>query len=158
MLGISAIGKRTKRGFTLLELLIVISIMVLLASAFPVALDRTLPGRRVASTVQKVVVAIDDARAKSAACSCAVRLELRDRDLSLSAAVPNQTLLSPNPISIPRSTRVSLIDMDGRSTHTLEIFPDGSTSGGRFEIVDGRQRNAITVGEITGRVRVTRAN
>jgi len=134
---ISATGSGTKAGcagFTLIELLVVLAILVLVASAFPVVLNRALPGRRVSAAADKLV--------------CAVR---EMESLSVTSGQPIHRKLNELAASLPASTHVSMTNREGRAIDSLAVFPDGSTSGAYFEIIDGVHRKALVVSELTGR-------
>jgi hypothetical protein len=80
------------------------------------------------------VAAIHDAQGTSATTGLPVRL-----------AVPTDWVRPP--------TQVTLTDSAGRPLEFAWFFPDGSASGARFEIVDGRRRQVVSVSGLTGRTR-----
>ena len=131
------------RGFTLIELLVVIAILVMLAAAFPIALDRTLPGRRVAVTAQNLISAVRDAESQSL---------LRGRPVKLQ--MTSGGLLSGEKISVtfPATTTVALLDADGHALEGIIAYPDGSASGARFVVSERNHARAVVVSGNTGRV------
>ena len=131
------------RGFTLIELLVVIAILVMLAAAFPIALDRTLPGRRVAVTAQNLVSAVRDAEAQSLLHGRPVILQMRDGGLLNSEKVA---------VTFPARTRVALVDVDGRALESIVAYPDGSVSAARFEISERQHSRSVIISGTTGRV------
>lgn len=148
MRGTSATGRRVA-GFTLLELLVVMAIVTLLAAALPAALNRSLPGRRVAVTTDRLVAGVRDAQAASVLSGQPVTLELQSRGFAFSHRAARAG-------SFAASTRVVLTDTEGRPAREITVFPDGSAQGGRFEIVDGPHRRTVIVSPLTGRVFVDR--
>jgi general secretion pathway protein H len=121
-------------GFTLIELLVVLAILVMAATAFPVALNRALPGRRVHAAAQQLISTVRALETSSIGTNQPVRRELEQLTASL-----------------PSSTRVTMTDPDGATLDSFAAFPDGSTTGARFEIIDGVHRSALLVSELTGR-------
>jgi len=53
------------RGFTLLELLVVLAILVMAAALFPLALNRALPARRVTTTADHLIAAVRNAQRRA---------------------------------------------------------------------------------------------
>jgi prepilin-type N-terminal cleavage/methylation domain-containing protein len=131
MRSISATGRA--RGFTLLELLVVVAVVALLTGALGVALNRALPGRRTQLTAERLVGVVRDASAASVASGKPVRIEL-------------------DTLAVPASTQISLTDMNGQALRELVVFPAGSTAGGTFDVVSGVHRASVRVSAITGRV------
>jgi general secretion pathway protein H len=131
------------RGFTLIELLVVIAILVMLAAAFPVALDRTLPGRRVAVTAQRLVSAVRDAESRSLLRGKPVTLQMSDAGLVSGEKVA---------VEFPATTRVALLDADGRALKSIIAYPDGSATAARFEVSERKHARSVVVSSNTGRV------
>jgi prepilin-type N-terminal cleavage/methylation domain-containing protein len=135
---------RHHAGFTLMELLVVIAILVLLASAFPLALDRALPARRVTSTAEKILSAIRDAQSLSATLGRSVRLEFSDSGLGgdrISA-------------SFPSTTRVVLKDADGAELHAVSVYPEGTLSEAVIVVSERAHQRTLHLSGLTGRVTV----
>lgn len=131
------------RGFTLIELLVVIAILVMLTAAFPVALDRTLPGRRVAVTAQNLVSAVRDAESQSLLRGQPVKLQMSGAGLLNGAKVA---------VAFPKTTTVALIDADGRALEGIVAYPDGSASAARFEVSERKHTRSVVISSHTGRV------
>lgn len=141
------------RGFTLIELLVVLAILVMAAALFPLALNRALPGRRVSTTADRVVAALNDAEAESAATGRVVTVSLVEGRLEATADNSHPVM---RPIRFPGSVKVALTDMDGETTTALTVFPDGSAQGGHFAIESGADRSLVAVSGLTGRIAVRR--
>lgn len=123
----------TASGFTLLELLVVLGIMLMMAAAFPLVLDRALPGRRVTIATTHLVAAIRAAQARSVTQGKPVSVQLATLTASLSP-----------------STHVSFVDSNGVPLSSLRLYPDGSATGGRLRVVDGSHDSILVVNAITG--------
>jgi general secretion pathway protein H len=140
-------------GFTLLELLVVLAILVMAATLLPLALNRALPGRRVSTTVDHLVAALHDAQATSAAIGQPVTLSLVDSGLEANASNAPAIL---RPVRFPTSVHVDLTGGNGQVMTTLTVFPDGSAQGGRYAVAAGARRSLIEVSGLTGRIAVRR--
>jgi general secretion pathway protein H len=135
MIAISATGSGRCHGFSLIELLVVLLILVLLTGLMPLAIERMVPARRIAAVCQD--------------------LESRLRDLqSLALASGRETVLTPDTLHLPADITLRLLDnVSGRSLTDLTFFTDGSSTGGRFEVAYGARHRTIIVSRILGRVR-----
>lgn len=128
------LGKRCA-GFTLLELLVVLVIMLIAVTAFPLALDRALPGRRVRAATEHLEAAIRDAEIQSIALD-----------------QPQYLSVSKVTLQFASSTHLQASGPGGGPLRALVTYPDGSTSGASFVVSDGPDRSTVIVSEITGRI------
>ncbi len=141
----------TARGFTLLELLVVIAILVMVTALFPVALDRALPSRRVATATQRLIALVHEAQMWSLASGDHVTLTLSANELSAALPEGSSSRTRDHSLILSQSTHVSLLDTDGRPVSRLLLYPDGSSAGARFVLEDNGRRAAVIVSAITGR-------
>ncbi|MEP7246137.1 MAG: prepilin-type N-terminal cleavage/methylation domain-containing protein [Gammaproteobacteria bacterium] len=134
-------------GFTLIELMVVIAVLVLMTSVLPLALNRALPGRRVAVTAQRIASAVREAQSQSTATGNPVRLQFRQ---GVGLALADRLA-----VSFAASTTVTLIDSDGRKGKRLTAYPDGSITSARFEVSESTHRSDVVVSGVTGKVAVS---
>lgn len=133
---------------TLLELLLVLTIIGISAVLFPMAIDRALPSRRVqtaadevAGVVRETVLASrrrGDVAQLAAANGGGLALSWRDRDGEVATIGPRV------PVELHRDTGGA----------QLVLFPDGSSSGGSIEIAQGIYHVSVQISGLTGRVLV----
>ena len=142
-----ATGKEA--GFTLLELMVVMAILVLMATLLPMVLDRALPGRRVDTTAERVVSMVREARGSSMLSGKPVKLTLQEHDLVAQDVSTLATL--GHPLTFSSSTTVSLLDLDGRPAPALVVYPDGSAQAVRFNVEDSGHQKGVLVSALTGR-------
>jgi general secretion pathway protein H len=135
-----------QRGFTLVELLVVLAILTLVATLFPLALNRALPERRLEAQTQALVTEVEFAKMSSAMSGTAVELFVD--------ATGHSSRTSPSPAETATGSRIT--DRHGRPRASLVLYPDGSASGGRVELSEGANRRVVVVSELTGRVWVER--
>jgi type II secretion system protein H len=146
------------KGFTLIELMVVIAIIAALAAAFPLAMNRFVAARRVDAAARELVADIRLAQARSVSSGKAVAIEPTAhgyRLLALSGATP-EVVRSRDWRS---STVVSIERLDGSpGADRLRVFADGSSTGATFTIRDGARSRIVHVSELSGRVRIEPAN
>ena len=142
-------GIGSEEGFTLLELMVVLAILVMVAALFPVALDRALPGRRVSAAAQQLASVVREAQADSVFSGRPVTLRLQEHRLAVEEATA-----SARSAPLPQSVALSMSDQDGRPLTALILYPDGSTQGALLEVDDTNHREVVHVSAVTGRVSV----
>ena len=121
---ISATGSR---GFTLLELLVVLSIMVLLAGAWPFAAARLFPNQQLRSEGQRLMGALREARMNARMAGVARTVEL----LSAGDGYQTGSVLH----TLPSGIIAQLRDQQSPTIPAdLKFFPDGSSTGGVIDL------------------------
>jgi len=144
----------TSGGFTLLELLVVIAIMAALTAAFPLALNRFVPARRADAAARELIADIRLAQARSVVVDRAVDVVLMQNGYEVRAAMDSD----PKTVSTRQwraTTFLALRSLDDSRDQTMfRVFPDGSSTGGRFSIRDGERVRSVIVSELTSRVRI----
>jgi len=140
-------------GFTLLELLVVMAIMVALTAAFPLALNRFLPARRVDGAARELLADIRKAQSRSAVTRRAMAIRPDDHGYRVQAFSPGKPETVVETRRWSDRTRLSLRAPSGENAAAaLWIFPDGSSSGADFRIEDGQYMRHVAVSELTSRV------
>ncbi len=139
-----------QQGFTLLELMVVMAILVLIAVLFPVALDHALPSHRVRATTEQLMARVHEAQNSSLFSGKAVSLSLVGHRLLTQD--PSTRASLGHPLPLPNSTQVRLVDLEGRPLSGLIVYPDGSAQAARFEVEDNGHRGTVRVAAVTGRV------
>lgn len=131
-------------GLTLLELLVVISVLVLITTAMPGLIARA-PDH--ASTLRDLVASLREARARAAFGDEPVDLvvDLSARRYGIDhAGAP-----------LPEGTELRLTTArELRHGHlpVVRFFPDGSSSGGRITVLSQGREDRIEINWLTGRI------
>ena len=132
-----AAGPPPGAGFTLIELMVVLAILLMMGAIFPFVLRRTLPHERVASGSQRLRAAIHEA-------------ELRSQSTGQPGLLDVDTLSK----LLPEGTHLTLSSPDGAALSALTVYPDGSVTPGRIDVSEGVQHLTIVTSALTGRVRI----
>lgn len=151
MAATSATGRA--RGFTLVELMVVLTILALLAASLPLALNRFVPTRRTVAAADQLLADVRRMQSESASAGAPARLTLTGSGYRLDFGGTRAS----SEVTLPASTTVRLRARDeDRPLRELVIYPDGTASSGRFEIADSGRRAAVEIGMLTGSARRTR--
>jgi type II secretion system protein H len=147
----SAIGN--PRGFTLVELMVVLAIVALLAASMPLALNRFMPARRTTIAADRLIADVQRLQSTAASTGAPARMTVTDAGYELVFA----GLSEPVAVTLPASTMLRFrAREEDRPLHELTVYPDGTASPGRFELADSGREAVIEIGMLTGRARRVR--
>jgi general secretion pathway protein H len=148
-------GARPGRGFTLVELLVVLAIAALVLTVVPPLVSAALPGVELKAAARRTLSSLRLAR------ETAIR---SGDDAVLMVDVEQHRLEIPGyrAISLPRRIELKLEAASGEMLDeqrgAIRFFPDGSSTGGRIILArgEGRDQHGYQVGVtwLTGRVRM----
>jgi len=143
------------RGFTLIELMVVLAIAALVLTLVPPIFSAAMPGVELRSAARRTMASLSLARETAIRTGAAVALivDVEQRKLEL----PGFRTVSFSPhldLDLNAAEREILDENRG----AIRFFPDGSSTGGRITISrgEGQQRYGYQVGVswLTGRVRM----
>jgi general secretion pathway protein H len=141
-----------ERGFTLLELLVVLAIIGLILALVPGFMLRDQPGLSVDVSAREIADALRQARSHAM---------VQNRD-QLFALDTEQRLFRIGgqraPVQMNRNIEVTFqtarSETIGETVGQIRFFPDGSATGGRIGLTLGDQRVEVVVDWLTGLVAV----
>ena len=139
-------------GFTLLELMVVIGMLALALAIVAPSLNRARLGLMVRSTAYELAAGLRAARAAAQAGNRVevVTLDLARRRYWAEGVVGPRTF----PASVAVELAVPESERLGASGGRVRFFPDGSASGARVVLNDGRQAASVLVDWLNGDVRI----
>ncbi|WP_328716198.1 GspH/FimT family pseudopilin [Halomonas elongata] len=138
---------RRARGFTLLELLVVIVLIGVAAAVLAIGLDRGLKASQERRLLSGLVAGLRGARVEAIATGRPVRatFDLAGRRLSAPGV---------DPVSWPEDVVLRLHTARALGA-AFAFYPDGAASGGHIVIERDARRWRIDVAWLTGRVRLS---
>ena len=139
-------------GFTLLELLVVLSIAALLLTLVPLSFTGSLDLVTGKSAAHRLAATLRQARSLAVVRNQTVAVQLDARAGRYGIVGEAEAL------SLPVGSQLSFLDGRGdleRDRRSIRFFPDGSSSGGTVALDDGTRRFVIAVQWLLGRVSVT---
>ncbi|MGQ0658441.1 MAG: GspH/FimT family protein [Chromatiales bacterium] len=140
------------RGFTLLELVVVLALAALLLILVPPAFSKALAHAELKATAREIAATLRTARDRAVATQTdrAVTFDLSRRVYGPDRGGQFRRL--PDAVGIT----VFAADSERRSPASLAIryFPDGSATGGRITLSRQAHTYYVDVGWLTGRVKI----
>lgn len=133
-------------GFTLLELLVVLTIMILLAAAWQFAAPRLFPAQQLRNAAQSFVADVRLARLTARTLGTRQQIQVESSGGSYTTATGTHSLRSGILLHI-RSEQSS-------SSPHIDIYPDGSTSGAIVDIALPNRSLSVAVSPLTGRAEI----
>ena len=145
---------RRDRGFTLLELLVVLAVLSLVLAIGVPRLINALPGVDTRRAASDLAATLKDTRflAIRRNLETAVVLDPTGRRY----AVAGDREVHSLPAGLQVSMTVAGEVQDGSGAGRISFYPDGSSSGGRISLRQGGQTYQVDVDWLTGRVRLQR--
>jgi general secretion pathway protein H len=141
-----------EKGFTLLELLVVLTIVALAATVAAPLLSGGKDKEDFAASVRTVATALREARSLALTTNRSQAL-LVDVDRG-AVRIGNAGRLA----SLPKSVRLSLLTVAqervDRGTGAIRFFSDGSSTGGRLTLLQGNRRSDVMVDWLSGRISI----
>ena len=140
------------RGVTLLELLIVLSIMAILAAMVVPIFGGGVSTGELKGATREIAAGLRFARSEALATRQETRvvLDLEQRSFQVERDARTHTL--PKQIEIKLFTAQS--DLVSEKIGAIRFFPDGGSNGGRVTLAAGERKFDVDVDWLTGRVAI----
>lgn len=140
-------------GFTLLEVLVVVGIMMLLLTLLPPLLPNVTDNQRMKAAARELAAGLRSARSGAITTQRPVAFGL---DVKRRAYAQGD---HSHPLDLPPETtlilRTATTEQTSSHVGAIRFFPDGSATGGEIVLGRGSRSYAIAVHWLTGRVTVT---
>lgn len=142
----------TDRGFTLLELLVVLVIAVLLLTLVPPLFQGAGSTSELKAAARQLAAGLRSARNEAVMQQreASLILDLEQHRFKVTG-IPQQIAL-PEDIGIEIFTAQS--ELLNQASAGIRFFPDGSSTGGRVTLTTGERAFAVDVDWLTGRVSI----
>jgi len=139
-------------GFTLMELLVTLSIAMLLLALVPPLFSSGVSSAEFKSAARRVAAGLRFARGYAVS---------HDQETTLSLDLERRVFQitgNPRVNSLPEGIDIKLFtaqsELVDESTGSIRFFPDGSSTGGRVTLARGNSEYAVDVSWLTGRVEI----
>ncbi|WAJ27833.1 GspH/FimT family pseudopilin [Antarcticirhabdus aurantiaca] len=147
----SAPSEAGEAGFTLAEMLVVLALVSLAATAGALSMAEGRPGRLVAATTDAVAAELARTRIDAIRTGRLARLVFEPGAVRREGAAP---VALPEGVTLDLVTAREAAGMPGGAA--VAFLPDGRSTGGRIEIAAGAVRRTVMVDWLTGAVREAR--
>ena len=143
---------RAIRGFTLLELLIVISLVVVAMAIAASVIGSALPGQQLRGAAKDIVGQLRYVRAQAIATGKPQVFTLDANTREWKAAGRSGVL----PKSVEIIATVARSEQPADGVAAIRFFPEGASTGGRVLLKNGRAQWQVDVGWLIGEVKLKR--
>ncbi len=145
-------------GFTLLEVMVVIGILALAVAIVAPSLGRARMGLAVRSTAYALAADLRAARAAAQSTNMerVLTVDLAGRRYWAEGVVGPRTF-PPSvtvELAVPESERLGAVEGSGSGSGRVRFFPDGSASGAKVVLGDGRSAASVLVDWLNGDIRI----
>lgn len=141
-----------RRGFTLVELLVVLAIMALLLIIAVPHVSAVLPHWELKSAAREVAAALREARSRAILTNTEVVFNLDVGEHYYTVSGDKQAhALAPNVALLLYTAQQEQL---GQTLGGIRFFPDGGSTGGRVALSDAKSSYNVTINWLTGRVEI----
>jgi general secretion pathway protein H len=143
--------RRAARGFTLIEIIVVVALMALLTGIIAAVISGGLGSSRVRAASKDLVAALRSTRAQAV---------VQRESQVLVLDVERRAYQAPGRdwVELPGEMELSMLtaaeEQLDDNTGQIRFFPDGSSTGGHIELSRGEAVWRIEIGWLTGEVRM----
>ena len=141
------------RGFTLIEIIVVIALIGVVATVAALSFSRSLSGARIEAASRDLVAALRYTRGQAI---------VKGEQKVLTLDLENNTYQAPAKaaIDLPKDMELRLTtaqqELVDENKGGIRFFPDGSSTGGNIAVVLGEREWKINVGWLTGEITLDR--
>jgi len=140
------------RGFTLLELIVVLALMAILMTVVPPMISSALPGTQLKSASRELAAGLRYARNHALTVREEATLTMDVDKHSFQITGRKKAYAIPQDLKIEILTAES--ETKGENIGAIRFFPDGGSTGGRITLSYGERAFGVDVDWLTGKVRI----
>lgn len=145
-------ARQAERGFTLVEMLIVMAILALILAVVPPLFSSSLSSATLRAAARDVAAGLRSARSEAITLNQEVRFRLDLEAHSFTIGDDKTALSLPSDVDIVLFTATSET-VDGQAG-SIRFFTDGSSTGGGITLIDEDRKFEVMVDWLTGRVTI----
>lgn len=145
-------SKPRQKGFTLLELMIVLVIAAIMMTVVPPMISSALPGAELKAAARKVAAGLRYARNKSLTSDAEMTLMLDLETKQFEVSGKKKKFQIHKDLDLTLLTAESEMVTDNKGA--IRFFPDGGSTGGRISLSTDKRKYAVDVDWLTGKVRI----
>jgi type II secretion system protein H len=154
---------RHKKGFTLIELLAVAAVIAAATIASAALMLRNQSKTRLLQTAQQIALTAKTARAQAVQSGqpCRLLFDRENRRVFLLTSLEEDSLSAENilpSVQLPGSIsfeQILILDQEQPDTLSVQFQPNGSAQTAVIQLTDGKNHAAVTIYQVTGRVKLT---
>ncbi len=141
-----------QRGFTLLELMVVLVIAAIMMTVVPPMISSALPGAQLKSAARQLAAGLRSARNQALVSrqETSLVVDLEKHRFRVSGR--------KHDYPIPESLKIDLLTVEsellGEKRGGIRFFPQGGSTGGRITLSNGKRALGVDVDWLTGKVRI----
>lgn len=144
---------RAARGFTLLEMVVVIALFAAVTALAASVVSRNLPGQQLRRATKELATDLRYTRARAIASGKPQVFVLDTRKRAWQAPDRHHGELPDSVEVVATGARSEQV---GDDTAVVKFFPEGAATGGRFVLKHGRAAWQVDIEWLTGEVTITR--
>jgi general secretion pathway protein H len=142
-------GARSSRGFSLIEIVVVLFLIALAVSAVSVSFSKSMSGARLQAATRDMVAALRYTRGQAI---------VKGRETTFDLDLAGNTYAAPGrgTVQLPKNMHMTMFTADQEITSEtsgrIRFFADGSSTGGHISVLMERVEWRINVDWLTGAV------
>jgi general secretion pathway protein H len=146
------VNHRFGTGFTLLELMVVLALMVMVYALVVPRISSVLPGTELKSAARELAAGLRKARSQAVTRKeqATLTLDIAQHHFRISGDDRSYTL--PPELDLSLYTAQSELSQD--KVGAIRFYPDGSSTGGRISVSYGERKYQVDVDWLTGQVNI----
>ncbi len=144
---------KSSRGFTLLEILVVLVIASLMISLVPPLFSGAVSSTQLKGSARDLAIALREARSKAI-------IHNTEQLVYLDLETPRYRIANAKPLTLPEDVMMAVEVVTGatlteKTQHVVRFFPDGSSSGELITLSGGNRVYHLQLNWLTGSITIT---